>query len=111
MGGRLVWYNVFYLKIFINMDEREEKEMYRLTRDNNRLLRSMRRSAVIWGFIKVLFYLGVLVVLPLWLYTTYLAPVADDALNVLQQVQGVGTNAQNQLSELQNFLQKLNPVR
>ncbi|OGG45815.1 hypothetical protein A2673_04025 [Candidatus Kaiserbacteria bacterium RIFCSPHIGHO2_01_FULL_50_13] len=93
------------------MEEREDKEVYRLVRDNNRLLRSMRRNAVIWGIIKILLYLGVLVVLPLWLYATYLAPIAENALGVLGQVQGVGAEAQNQLNAFQEILQKLNPAQ
>ena len=93
------------------MDEREEKDIYRLVRDNNRMLRAIRRNAILWGIIKIIFYVGIVVILPLWLYSTYLAPIAEQAQGVLNQVQGVSDGAQSQVNSLQEFLKQFFPTK
>ena len=93
------------------MDEREEKELYRLARDNNRMLHAMRRNAFIGTIIKFLLYAGLFIALPLWLYVTYLAPIAENALGVLEQVQGVSDGAQSQVNSFQEFLKQFFTTR
>lgn len=81
-------------------------ELVRLTRDNNRMLRSMRRRAFWGGIVKFLIYAGLFIALPLWLYATYLAPMMDQVLDTYQQIQGTGAKAQAQFSDFQNFLKE-----
>lgn len=87
------------------MDDKED--VYRLVRENNRMLHAMRRNAFVGGIIKLLLYVGLFVALPLWLYATYLAPITEQALGALGQIQGTGVQAKNQISELQNLLKQL----
>ena len=83
------------------------QEILRLTKENNRMLHKMRRNAFWGGLIKLVFYLLVLVVAPLWLYSTYLAPVMQQVLDTYQQIQGTGAKVQTQFSDIQNFLKQL----
>lgn len=78
-------------------------EIYRLTRENNRMLHAMRRNAFLGGIIKLLIYAAMLII-PLWLYMQYLAPVVNDMQKMLLQVQGTGAQAQTQVQGLQELL-------
>lgn len=69
------------------------KETYRLTLENNQMLRSMRRNAFVGSVIKFAIYAALLLV-PIWLYLTYVAPMMQDLLNTAQQVQGASADAQ-----------------
>jgi len=80
------------------------QEMYRLTKENNKMLHKMRRNAFWGGIIKFVLYALVLVVAPLWLYATYLAPMMEQVLDTYQQVQGTGAKAQAQFSDIQGFI-------
>ena len=82
------------------------QELYRLTKDNNRMLHSMRRGAFWGGLFKLVFYAALLLV-PLWFYMQYLAPVVNQALQTMQQVQGTGAQAQAQFADFQKALQDL----
>ena len=86
------------------MDEQMQQEMYRLTKENNKMLHKMRRNAFWGGIIKFILYALVLVVAPLWLYATYLAPMMEQALDTYQQIQGTGAEAQAQFSDIQGFI-------
>jgi len=86
------------------MDEQMLQEMYRLTKENNKMLHKMRRNAFWGGIIKFVLYALVLVVAPLWLYATYLAPMMEQVLDTYQQVQGTGAKAQAQFSDIQGFI-------
>lgn len=81
-------------------------ELVRLTRDNNRMLHAMRRNAFWGGIIKFVLYVLVLVVAPLWLYATYLAPMMEQVLDTYQQIQGTGAKAQAQFTDFQNLLKQ-----
>ncbi len=82
------------------------QELLRLTRDNNRLLHKMHRSAVWGGIIKFALYVILLVVVPFWLYSTYLAPIMEQMLETYSQIQGTGAKAQAQFSDIQKFFQQ-----
>ncbi|MBI4080029.1 hypothetical protein HY414_02275 [Candidatus Kaiserbacteria bacterium] len=81
-------------------------ELLRLTQENNRMLHKMRRNAIWGGIIKFVLYAVVLVIAPLWLYATYLAPIMDQMLETYQQIQGTGAKAQAQFSDFQNMLKQ-----
>ncbi|MDD2658013.1 MAG: hypothetical protein PHD04_05225 [Candidatus Pacebacteria bacterium] len=84
------------------------EETYRLSKENNRMLHAMRRNAFLGGIVKFIFYILILVVAPLWLYSTYFAPLMQEATRTLNQIQGTGTKTESQLS---NFEQMLSQVQ
>ena len=86
----------------------DSQELLRLTRENNRLLHKMRRSALWGGIIKFVFYMLVMVIAPLWLYSTYLAPILAEMTDTYQQIQGTGAKVQTQFSDIQNFFKQFN---
>jgi hypothetical protein len=86
--------------------EQKLEEVYRLTKENNRMLHSMRRSAFIGGVIKILLYVAFLVVIPYWLYNTYLAPIVESTMEAANQIQGTGAQVQTQFGDLQEALDK-----
>lgn len=83
-------------------------EVYRLVKENNRMLHKMRRNAFWGGILKLVLWVIFLIV-PIWLYYTYVFPVMESAMNTFEQVQGAGASAQAQLGGLQELLNKLNP--
>ena len=70
------------------------------------MLHAMRRNAFIGGLIKILLYVVFLVVVPYWVYTTYLAPVLESTMEAVNQIQGTGAQVQTQFSGLQEMLNK-----
>jgi hypothetical protein len=92
-----------------DLDRTELEQLVRLVKDNNRMLRAMRRDAFIGGVFK-LFLWAAFIVIPLWFYLTYLAPVVTSAMAAMQQVQqvqGTTLNATVQFGELTKSLDKL----
>jgi len=89
------------------MDEQTLQEMYRLTKENNKMLHKMRRNAFWGGLIKFLLYAVLFLALPLWLYATYLAPVLESTMRTMNQIQGTGAKAQAQFGSFQEMLQQL----
>ena len=88
------------------MPDQNLQELLRLTRENNRLLHKIRRGAIWGGIFKFVFYILVLVVAPLWLYSTYLAPIMSQMLDTYQQIQGTGAKVQTQFSDFQNLFKR-----
>ena len=87
-----------------NHDQTQE-EVYRLVKENNKMLHGMRRRAFFGGIFKLVFWIA-LIVAPIWFYQTYLSPVVGSMLKSMNQLGYAGTNAQLQFKELQNILQK-----
>ena len=84
-----------------------QQEMYRLTKENNKMLHKMRRNALWGGIIKFLLYAVLFLALPLWLYATYLEPVLASTMRTMNQIQGTGAKAQAQFGSFQEMLQQL----
>ncbi len=76
------------------------KETYRLAQDNNRMLRSMRRNAFWGGLFRLALYAALLLV-PVWFYFTYMAPVVEQMMQTVQQIQGTGAKAEAQFTGFQ----------
>jgi len=77
------------------------QEMYRLTKENNKMLHKIRRNAFWGGIIKFLVYAVLFVVLPWWLYVTYLAPVLESTMQTMNQIRGTGAQAQAQFGSFE----------
>jgi len=73
--------------------ELNDKELlertYRLARENNKMIHSMRRQAF-WGFVFKIILYAIFIGLPIWLYFQYLAPTLGSLLEVYSQIPGVG---------------------
>lgn len=78
------------------------QETYRLAKENNQMLHKMRRNAFWGGLFKFVFYLFVLVVAPLWLYSAYLQPLVQSMQQTMGQVQGTNAQVQAQFGSLQS---------
>ncbi len=89
--------------------EQQLQELYRLTKENNRMLHKMRRNAFWGGIIKFVLYAALLLA-PLWLYMSYLAPIVDQALNTMQELQGTGARAEAQFGGIQDLLKQFQNV-
>jgi hypothetical protein len=89
------------------MDEQSMQELLQLTRENHKMLHAMRRNAWLTGIVKFIFYILILVVAPLWVYTTYLAPLVAEMQKTISQVQGTNAKAQAQLSGIENMFQQV----
>lgn len=81
-------------------------EILRLTKENNHMLHAMRRNAFLGGLFKLILW-AALIILPLWLYMEYLAPVVQSMIETMQTLQGTGASAQAQFGDLNNALQRL----
>ena len=82
-----------------------QQEIYRLVKENNRMLHAMRRNAFWGGLIKFIIYAALLLA-PIWLYLQYLAPVVNEALKTMQQIQGTGAKAQTQFGDFSTMLKE-----
>ena len=87
----------------MDIDQEKLDEIYKLTRDNNKMLHSMRRNAFLGGILKLLIY-AAFIVIPLWFYYTYLGPQVQKILAAADAVQGTGAQAQVQLSQFQDMI-------
>lgn len=97
----------------MNMESEEMlKETYRLTQENNRMLRAMRRNAFWGGLFRLITYAALLLV-PVWFYFTYMAPVVEQMMQTVEQIQGTGAKAEAQFSSFQEawqeFKEKFSP--
>lgn len=82
------------------------QEILRLTRENNRMLKAMRRSSLFGAIVKTMLWIA-LILLPLWFYVQYLAPVMESILQTYQQIQGTSAQAQAQFGEMNQYLEQL----
>lgn len=92
-----------------DLDRTQVEQILKLAKENNRMLHAMRRNAWIGGFVKLLMW-AAFILLPLWLYMQYLAPIMGSmmtTLDQLQKVQGAGSQVSAQFGDLNATLQKL----
>lgn len=77
------------------------QETYRLSLENNKMLRKMKRNAFWGGIIRTIVYAALLAA-PLWFYLSYVGPVVDRMMNQVQQIQGTSVAAQTKFSEFES---------
>ncbi len=84
-------------------------EIYKLTKENNKMLKAMRRDAFVGGVVKFIGWVLVFVVIPyiLWLY---IQPYLNDALhtynNVKATTNSVQTTTNADFSAIQDFFKQ-----
>jgi hypothetical protein len=81
------------------MNERETKELLQLTRENNKLLHKMRRSAMIGNVMRLIYWAAIIGV-PIFLYYQFLQPILRDLLDTYSQVQGGVENVGNKVEQI-----------
>ena len=89
-----------------DLDRTQLEQVLKLAKENNRMLHSMRRNAFLGRLFKVMLW-AAFIIIPLWLYMQYLAPVVQSMMNTINQMQGTGAKAQAQFSDLNDALKKL----
>jgi len=92
-----------------DLDRTQVEQILKLAKENNRMLHAMRRNAWLGGVFKLVMWAG-LILVPLWLYMQYLAPIMGSMMQTLEQLQkmqGSGTQIQAQFNDLNDTLQKL----
>lgn len=88
------------------MDEQKLDEIYTLTKDNNRMLRAMRRDAFVGGVVKFIIWVIMFVVLPYiaWLFIQpYLQGAVDSYQKVQKTADAVNASAGANASQLQEL--------
>ncbi len=84
----------------IILQDDQAKELVELTRQNNRMLKDMRRDAMIGGIIHFVWWVILVVVLP-YLTWLYIQPYLDGVLSAYQNMQGQSAQVTNALNQLQ----------
>lgn len=82
------------------------QEIYRLTKENNQMLRAMRSHAR-WHLIYRLLMFVAIVAALIWFYLNFIGPSLQQMLDALNKIQGASTQAHDQLSSFTNSLEKL----
>ncbi len=90
----------------VEYDADKLEDLLRLTRENNRMLHAMRRNAFIGGLFRFVVWVALLII-PLWLYMQYIAPVMESTFNAMQQIQGGSVAAQAQFDGMQAAVEKI----
>ena len=90
----------------MDQSQGSQQEIYRLVKENNKMLHKMRRNAFWGAVIKIILYVVLLIIIPYWLYATYLAPIVNSTLETVEKMQGTSANAQLQLENLQETLKQ-----
>ena len=80
--------------------------IYKMTKENNEVLHSMRRSAFIGGILRFIIY-GALIIAPIWFYMAYLNEGVQKMLSAFNQMQTTGAGAQVQFNAFQQTLKDL----
>jgi hypothetical protein len=88
----------------INLDRDNDEridEILKLTKDNNRMLHSMRRGAFISGFLKFVIYAAIIAA-TIWVYITFAMPLLSTLLKQVASLQSMNSQAQEQISGVQS---------
>ncbi|MBM3272215.1 hypothetical protein FJY94_02965 [Candidatus Kaiserbacteria bacterium] len=80
--------------------------IYRLTKENNEMLHSMRRAAFLSGIFKFLVFLAV-VIAPVWFYMTYLDDTVRSLIKTMSDLQGTNSAVSAQSATFMEQLRQL----
>lgn len=89
------------------MDEQKLDEIYTLTKDNNRMLKAIRRDAFVGGVLKFIVWAVMFIILPYvaWLFIQpYLQGAVDSYQKVQKTADTVNAAAGANASQLQDLL-------
>ncbi len=77
-----------------------------LTRENNRLLRKLRRAEITRTIFSVFYWLAIILI-PLYIYYAYLGPYLADLRASYEEIKGQAEKMQNVPEGLSQYLDKL----
>lgn len=80
--------------------EDQLKDLYATVKENNRMLKDMRRDAMIGGIIHFVWWVILVVVLP-YLTWLYLQPYLEGIMSAYQSAQGQSAQMSDALNQLQ----------
>jgi predicted PurR-regulated permease PerM len=81
-------------------------EIYRLERENNQMLRGMKRRAFWGGLLRIVIYLIMLGV-PVWLFFSYLYPVVEQLNDTVGSLTGGKIQFADQLSGMNDWFKQV----
>ena len=82
--------------------ERDSDELLKLVKENNKMLKKMRRNAFLGGVLKII-WIAIIIGVPVYLYVYFLAPVLDQVIGAAQTVQDVGGKVEGLQGQLQGI--------
>lgn len=91
------------------MNDQKEKaeptlgEVYKLAKENNHILKAMRRDAFVGGILKLVFWLALFVVLPYIIYSIYLAPYLTSLQSAYQDINTKADTLNNAAQDLEKL--------
>jgi capsule polysaccharide export protein KpsE/RkpR len=83
------------------LPEDQLKELHALTKENNKMLKAMRRDAFIGGIIHFVWWVIIIVVLPYFTWL-WLQPYLEGMLNAYQTAQGQSSEVAKTIEDLKN---------
>lgn len=86
--------------------ERLLKETFELAKENNKMLHSARRSAMIAGFLKMAMY-AAFIVLPAYFFYTNIVPMLTDMGQKVGAVQQKAQSVGNQVQQAQDTVKQM----
>lgn len=82
-------------------------ELYKLVKQNNKMLKRMRRDAFVGGILKFVWWAAILIVIPYLIYVFYLQPYVlqlQSLYNTVNESAGQINDATNQIEEVRNSI-------
>lgn len=83
------------------LEEDKAKDLYEMVKENNKMLKAMRRDAFIGGIIQFVWWIIILVVLP-YISWLFIQPYLEGIMGAYQSAQGQSSQVGNALKQLQN---------
>lgn len=91
------------------MDQLSLEEIYRLVKENNQMLRAMRRDAFVKGVFGIIWWIFLLVVIP-YLSWLWIQPYLKSVTDAYTQVQGTSNAVNAKLDGLPDLQKLLNQL-
>ena len=88
-------------------------EVYKLVKENNKMLRAMRRDAFVGGIFKFIFWIALFFILPYIIYVIYLKPYLSSleaAYSSFNESANTLSGAAKDLENLQNQIPNFNDL-
>jgi len=85
-----------------------QEEIYKLAKENNRMLHAMRRDAFVGGIIKFVWWIAILFVIPYILYVVYLQPYLTNIQAAYQNVNAKVEQIDSATKSIENLKNQLN---
>jgi len=108
---------LFYMNEQSKKPEPSLGEVYKLAKENNRMLHAMRRDAFVGGILKFVWWIALFIIIPYVIYTMYLKPYLENIQAAYQQLNdSAGTlsgaakdveNLKNQFPDFGSFFNQL----